>query len=138
MTFEDIWNTFQLNPNELFKIEGFSDTYSFRPTGNDKEVKLFNMNNFTEPPATVAFYLMQNPQAVKKGRLFTQEEVIYAQLILDVTSDDQLSIRNIDGVYSLSNEKTISVDFPNIKNGESFLLTYILNNVYDKEGETYN
>lgn len=136
MTFDNILSLFQLNPNELFKIEGQSGIYCFRPTGEDKNVKLFETVTHTEPSASIAFYLMENPEVVKKGRLFSNEEAKLAQLILDVTSDEQLYVMNTGGVYSLSNGKTISVVFPNIKNGEKFLLSYILNNTYE-EGVSY-
>lgn len=129
MTFEDILSKFQLNPNEIFRIDGHTTTYCFRPTGEGKEVKLFDMSTYKEAPASIAFELMQNPSSVLKGRLFSSLEAQYAGLILDVSLDVELSVKNENGVYKLSDGRVLGVQFPNIKDGESFLITYIVDNV---------
>ena len=125
MTFEDIREQFSLNPNETFTIKDEPGSYTFRPQGIVKEVKLIHIETSKEAPANIAFHMMQTPADVQKVTLFTELESLFADVILAVRPLETLSVRRDGDVYILSDETVLPCAFPTIKDGESFDLSYI-------------
>lgn len=135
MTFEEIYDHFELNPNELFEIEGLGYPFVFRPTGIDKNVKLIDPFG-TYALADAAFEMVLNPETVQKVTLFTKWEKEMADVLLSVYPDEDrpdLRIARKGDEYwllkGLTYDSLLPYPFETIKDGDTWSLKYISEHV---------
>lgn len=135
MTFEEIYEHFELNPNEPFEIEGLGFPFVFRPTGIDKKVKLIDPSG-AYALADAAFEMVLNPETVQKVTLFTKWEKEMADILLSVYPEeekDELDIFRQDDEYWLMKGTLFAAllpyPFETIQDGETWSLKYISEHV---------
>ena len=135
MTFEEIYEHFELNPNEPFEIDGMGFPFVFRPTGIDKNVKLIDPSG-AYALADAAFAMVLKPETVQKVTLFTKWEKEMADVLLSVYPDEDqpdLRIARKGEEYWLlkgfTYDSLLPYPFETIKDGDAWSLRYISEHV---------